>query len=176
MQNIKNFSQYTPDSEQARKIIEDFNVIYLKSEDGQDWYECQKSFNPDTIKVMYDFNNVIRSISGDVSAFNPDGMSVAEVSNLPDSCDISGQWQYINGAIVPRKYTKGELVAQAERRKEELLALASNTIAPLQDTVELEEATLEEIERLKAWKKYRMQANRIDPTIAPDIEWPAQPA
>ncbi|WP_323835082.1 tail fiber assembly protein [Photorhabdus africana] len=175
MQNIKNFSQYTPDSKQARKIIEDFNAIYLKSEDGQDWYECQKSFNPDTIKVMYDFNNIIRSISGDVSAFNPDGMSVAEVSNLPDSCDTSGKWQYINGAIVPRNYTKGELVAQAERRKEELLALASNTIAPLQDAVDLDEVTLEEIERLKAWKKYRMQANRINPTIAPDIEWPAQP-
>ncbi|WP_214086206.1 hypothetical protein [Photorhabdus heterorhabditis] len=64
MQNIKNFSQYTPDSKQARKIIEDFNVIYLKSEDDQDWYECQKSFNPDTIKVMYDFNNVIRWFGG----------------------------------------------------------------------------------------------------------------
>lgn len=176
MQNIKKFSQYIPDSKQARKIIEDFNVIYLKSEDGQDWYECQKSFNSGTIKVMYDFNNVIRSISGDVSAFNPDGMSVAEVNYLPDSCDISGKWQYINGAIVSREYTKGELVVQAERRKEELLVLASNNIAPLQDAVDLDEATLEEIERLKAWKKYRMQANRIDPTIAPDIEWPAQPA
>ncbi|NDL25490.1 hypothetical protein CKY10_08750 [Photorhabdus sp. HUG-39] len=96
-------------------------------------------------------------------------MSVAEVSNLPDSCDISGKWQYINGAIIPRKYTKGELVAQAERHKEELLALASK------DAVDLDEATLEEIERLKAWKKYRIQANRINPTIAPDIEWPTQP-
>ncbi|RAW93926.1 MULTISPECIES: tail fiber assembly protein [unclassified Photorhabdus] len=175
MQNIKNFSQYIPDSKQARKFIADFNVIYLKSEDGQDWYECQKSFNLDTIKVMYDFNNVIRSISGDISAFNPDGMSVAEVSNLPDSCDISGKWQYINGDIVPREYTKAELVAQAERHKEELLALASNNIAPLQDAIDLSEATAEEIERLKAWKKYRMQANRIDPTIAPDIEWPVRP-
>ncbi|WP_214086201.1 tail fiber assembly protein [Photorhabdus heterorhabditis] len=115
------------------------------------------------------------SISGDVSAFNPDGMSVAEVSNLPDSCDISGKWQYINGAIVPRKYTKVELMAQAERRKEELLSLASNSIASLQDAVDLDEATLEEIEQLKDWKKYRIQANRIDPTIAPDIGWPAQP-
>ncbi|WP_232832558.1 tail fiber assembly protein [Photorhabdus sp. CRCIA-P01] len=97
------------------------------------------------------------------------------MSNLPDACDISGKWQYINGAIVPYEYTKAELIIQAEIRKEELLALASNNIAPLQDAVDLNEATLEEIEQLKAWKKYRMQANRIDPTIAPDIEWPAQP-
>ncbi|TNH43282.1 tail fiber assembly protein [Photorhabdus luminescens] len=175
MQNIKNFSQYIPDSKQARKFIADFNVIYLKSEDGQDWYECQKRFNPDTIKVMYDFNNVIRSISGDISAFNPDGMSVAEVNNLPDFCDISGKWQYINGDIVLREYTKAELVAKAERRKEKLLALASNNIAPLQDAVDLDTATPEEIEQLKDWKKYRIQTNRIDTTIAPDIEWPVQP-
>ncbi|NHB88862.1 tail fiber assembly protein [Photorhabdus tasmaniensis] len=174
MQNIKNFSQYIPDSKQARKFIEDFNIIYLKSEDGQDWYECQKSFNFDTIKIMYDYNNVIRSISGDVSAFNPDGMNVAEVSILPDSCDISGKWQYINGAIVPRECTKAELVSQAERRKEELAALASNSIVLLQDSIDLGIATDNEITMLTEWKKYRVTLNRMDTTVQ-NIEWPEQP-
>ncbi|APJ74150.1 tail fiber assembly protein [Escherichia coli] len=28
---------------------------------------------------------------------------------------------------------------------------------------------------LEAWKKYRVLLNRVDTSIAPDIEWPASP-
>ncbi|EFU5240013.1 tail fiber assembly protein, partial [Salmonella enterica] len=43
---------------------------------------------------------------------------------------------------------------------------------PLQDAVDLEEATDEEKARLNAWKKYRVLVNRVD-TSKP--EWPEAP-
>ncbi|MBC0860569.1 tail fiber assembly protein, partial [Escherichia coli] len=49
-------------------------------------------------------------------------------------------------------------------------------IAPLQDAVELELATEEENSLLEAWKKYRVLLNRVDTSVAPDIEWPTSPA
>ncbi|WP_270355699.1 tail fiber assembly protein, partial [Escherichia coli] len=46
---------------------------------------------------------------------------------------------------------------------------------PLQDAVDLEIATEEEISLLEAWKKYRVLLNRVNTTTAPDIEWPVAP-
>ncbi|WP_173671553.1 tail fiber assembly protein, partial [Escherichia coli] len=57
-----------------------------------------------------------------------------------------------------------------------LMQAASEHIAPLQDAVELELATEEENSLLEAWKKYRVLLNRVDTSVAPDIEWPTSPA
>ena len=51
----------------------------------------------------------------------------------------------------------------------------SEYIAPLQDAVDLEIATEEERSLLEAWKKYRVLLNRVDTSVAPDIEWLIQP-
>ncbi|OKX02611.1 phage tail protein [Escherichia coli] len=45
----------------------------------------------------------------------------------------------------------------------------------VQTVVELEIATEEETLLLEAWKKYRVLLNRVDTSVAPDIEWPAVP-
>ncbi|MEJ1538552.1 tail fiber assembly protein, partial [Escherichia coli] len=45
----------------------------------------------------------------------------------------------------------------------------------LQDAADLEIATEEEISLLEAWKKYRVLLNRVDTSVAPDIEWLIQP-
>ncbi|EJR8196736.1 tail fiber assembly protein, partial [Escherichia coli] len=52
----------------------------------------------------------------------------------------------------------------------------SEHIAPLQDAVDLEIATEEEKSFLASWKRYRVLLNRVDTSIAPDIEWPVIPA
>ncbi|EFU7128070.1 tail fiber assembly protein [Escherichia coli] len=39
----------------------------------------------------------------------------------------------------------------------------------------MEIATEEETSLLEVWKKYRVLLNRVDTSIAPDIEWPASP-
>lgn len=54
---------------------------------------------------------------------------------------------------------------------------ADKAIAPLQDAVDLDEATGAEVARLKAWKKYRVALNRLPdqagyPTT---IDWPVVP-
>ncbi|EJS5188227.1 DUF4376 domain-containing protein [Salmonella enterica] len=71
-------------------------MLFLFSEDGQEWYESQKQFAADTIKFTYDADGVIRSISRDVSALWPVNMSVAEVADTTASrrADISGRWGF----------------------------------------------------------------------------------
>ncbi|WP_139770080.1 tail fiber assembly protein, partial [Salmonella enterica] len=61
---------------------------------------------------------------------------------------------------------------QAEETKNNLLKMATEKIAPLQDAVDLDEATDKEKASLLAWKKYRVQVNRVD-TSSPD--WPDIP-
>ena len=55
------------------------------------------------------------------------------------------------------------------------MVTAAAAIAPLQDAVEIGEATDSEKAQLTAWKKYRVQLNRIDPLTAPNIVWPLPP-
>lgn len=56
--------------------------------------------------------------------------------------------------------------------------MADNAIAPLQDAVDLEEATEAEAAALKEWKRYRITLNRLSELASfPDeIDWPAAPA
>jgi hypothetical protein len=59
----------------------------------------------------------------------------------------------------------------------QLRAQADYVIAPLQDAVDIEEASAAEIDRLKAWKKYRVALSKIaeQPGYPITIDWPAAP-
>lgn len=62
-------------------------------------------------------------------------------------------------------------------KRDSLLAYAALRIAPLQDAVDLETATDEEVIRLKAWKQYRVVVNRVSsqegwPGL---VNWPISP-
>ncbi|MDR7285689.1 hypothetical protein J2X84_004539 [Pseudomonas corrugata] len=66
----------------------------------------------------------------------------------------------------------GVVAENAKRR-----TVADRAIAPLQDAVDIDEATAAEILLLKAWKKYRVALNRVPeqagyPTV---IGWPVDP-
>lgn len=82
--------------------------------------------------------------------------------NLPDnkirSADKNGLpcW----GDIPPP--SNEELRIAYETKKQYLIEIATIAIAPLQDAVDLDIATDEEITLLKEWKKYRVLLNRID--------------
>lgn len=168
MQDIKNFTPYKPES----PVIS--GAAHLKSEDGHDWYECQKMFSPDTIKVEYDNNGVITCISRDVSGFWPVGKSVAEVPDTEENrrADISGGWKFKDGKVVQRVYSPEELRKKAEAEKVRCLAEAESAIAPLARAVKMKIATDEEIKRLEAWELYSVMVNRVD-TANPD--WPEKP-
>ncbi|TFF09660.1 phage tail protein [Pseudomonas sp. BCA14] len=59
-----------------------------------------------------------------------------------------------------------------------LRSIADYAIAPLQDAVDVDEATDAEVASLKAWKKYRVALSRVTDQIEyPDsVEWPQAPA
>ncbi len=67
-----------------------------------------------------------------------------------------------------------DAVAEAARNR----AIADMAIGPLQDAVDLEEATEAEAAELKAWKKYRIALIRVpdQPGYPDTIDWPAPPA
>ncbi|WP_320735090.1 tail fiber assembly protein [Enterobacter ludwigii] len=75
----------------------------------------------------------------------------------------------------PKPLTPEQLQQQAKAQQSALMNAAGDAIAPLQDAVDLDEATEEELLLLKEWKKYRVSLNRLDLSTAPDIEWPEKP-
>ncbi|EJF4693942.1 tail fiber assembly protein, partial [Salmonella enterica] len=59
--------------------------------------------------------------------------------------------------------------------KSERLKLANKNIMPLQDAVDLGIATTEEMQKLDAWKKYRVEINRTNTSNSLNISWPLPP-
>ncbi|MGV6130692.1 tail fiber assembly protein, partial [Escherichia coli] len=112
-------------------------------EDGKNWYEEQKNFQPDTIKIAYDENNIIVAVSKDVSTINPEGLSIVEVPDITANrrADNNGKWMFLDGKVVKREYTEQELQQQAESQKAALLSEAESVIQPLERAVRLNMAT-----------------------------------
>ena len=71
--------------------------------------------------------------------------------------------------------TRDEAIEKAESLKAQLLSVAAQAIAPLQDAVDLSMATDDEMASLSAWKKYRVLLNRVDTSEPDEIEWPESP-
>lgn len=87
------------------------------------------------------------------------------------------RWTYdgsVFAAPVPHQPTPDEIKAVNTSSRDYLLGQAALAIAPLQDAVDLDEATPEETTLLKAWKQYRVAVNRMDLT-QPDPMWPPHP-
>lgn len=168
-----NFQPYKPENDEMPEL----NIGYLVSDEGVDWYECQSEFSDATMKIGFDDTGIIRTYAIDVSTLWPLGLSVAEVAlqDLPEGFNGAGQWSFDGKAVIAREYTHEELIAQANSKKQKLMAAATSAIAPLQDAIDIGEATDDEIDQLQAWKKYRVSLNRIDTSNAPDIEWPVLP-
>ena len=172
MITLKNFQIY------KSTLHSGSSVLFLKDESGLDWYESQAGFSEETLKFVYDSNGIIISFDYDVSKLWPVGHSVAEISasEVPAGLDISGGWVFDGKVITTRVYSSAEYVSQAEAERESSMALAAAAIAPLQDAVDIGDATDEERASLQGWKKYRVALNRLNLTAAPDIEWPEIPA
>lgn len=79
--------------------------------------------------------------------------------------------------IDPLPPSEEVLAEGARRRRDELLAEAALRIAPLQDAVDLGEATDGEQAALAAWKQYRVALNRIEQQdgFPANINWPSAP-
>ncbi|CDG88165.1 tail fiber assembly protein [Xenorhabdus bovienii] len=169
--NLKNFQSYQPDNPKFG------DCAYLQSDEGIDWYNAQSLFAPETLKVVYDINGVIINYSTDISALYPSRSSVVEVdkNHVPAGLNVQGDWQYDGEKIINRVYAPVELQQMAEHQKRQLMDIAREKIAPLQDAGDLGIATDAEKSALTEWRKYRVRLNRINCVSAPDIDWPEQP-
>ena|SRR5476651_2475003 len=78
---------------------------------------------------------------------------------------------------VPVK-TIEEIKGDALSQRDQLLNVAAIRISPLEDAVDLDDASESDIANLKKWKQYRVALNRIDqqPGFPADVSWPAAPA
>ncbi|XOQ12216.1 MAG: hypothetical protein ACFWUK_25865 [Serratia liquefaciens] len=76
---FNNFTLYEP--KVVSFELRGLNVQFLKSDSGEDWYQCQKLFAKDTVKIAFDDRGVICSYSEDISSLWPINLSVAEVPN-----------------------------------------------------------------------------------------------
>ncbi|MCV9917822.1 tail fiber assembly protein [Pseudomonas sp. BT-42-2] len=70
-----------------------------------------------------------------------------------------------------------QLLAAAQAETARLRQVADSAIAPLQDAVDLEDATAEEDALLKLWKKYRVALSRLPEQEGYPVEiiWPSFP-
>ncbi|WP_438408501.1 hypothetical protein [Escherichia coli] len=125
MINFKNFTSYTPDEDKSELI--EAGVVFLRDENGNDWYECQSFFHENTIKIVYDSDNIVVSISNDVSTLWPVGASVAEIETLPDGVDIDGNWIFDGENVVERVRTADELKTKLNQKRQPCLTAHVNS-------------------------------------------------
>jgi Bacteriophage tail assembly protein len=105
---------------------------------------------------------------------------ISELGKLPDDVTTIapyGNYQVWDGDkwIKDKAAEQSALVNEAATTKSHFMTEANNRILPLQDAVDVDMATDEEKAELIKWKKYRVLLNRIDVSLAPDIEWPEKP-
>lgn len=144
--------------------------LYFQDMYGRDWYETLREWKG---AIATDESGIVVAYESDVSFMGmQEGRSVYEVepSTVPEN--VLGNFTYIDGVFTDIRPTDIQINL---KKKENLLYEASSKIAPLQDAVELEIATEEEITLLNNWKKYRVLLNRVDPTKSTDIKWPEVP-
>ncbi|WP_089534902.1 tail fiber assembly protein, partial [Escherichia coli] len=100
-----------------------------------------------------------------------DALFISELGPLPENVtwlSPGGEYQKWNGTAWVKDTEAEKLfrIREAEETKNNLMQVASEHIAPLQDAADLEIATEEEISLLEAWKKYRVLLNRVDTSTA----------
>ena len=98
----------------------------------------------------------------------PEGYTTSKPTSEFDSWD-GKKWQ-----LDVSKQHQYE-VNQASAKKNQLITDATAQISYLQDAVDAEIATEQEVKQLAEWKKYRILINRIDVNQSPNINYPDKP-
>uniref|UniRef100_UPI0036DE70AE tail fiber assembly protein n=1 Tax=Photorhabdus sp. RM322S TaxID=3342825 RepID=UPI0036DE70AE len=77
--------------------------------------------------------------------------------------------------VTDKDALKVSRIKQAEQQRATLCQQANEAAILLQYAVDTELASEEEKAQLLNWKKYLVLLNRVDTSLAPDIEWPKMP-
>lgn len=167
---LKSVKRYYPDDMPFGE-----NIQYFIDENGVDFYSAIEYFNLKYKLCIHPETKVIHSVSEDISKLYPAGFDIVETDNVPYDDIISGKYQFVDNRIIMRTYNEIEITQITNIEKSERLKLANKNIMPLQDAVDLGIATTEEMQKLDAWKKYRVEINRTNTSNSLNISWPLPP-
>ncbi|EHM8912798.1 tail fiber assembly protein [Escherichia coli] len=176
MQHLKNIKSGNPKTKEQYQLTKNFNVIWLWSEDGKNWYEEVKNFQEDTIKLAYTVEGIIVAMDKDVSAINPEGLSVVELPDITANrrADISGKWMFKDGVVIKRTYTEEEQRQQAENEKQSLLQLVRDKTQLWDSQLRLGIISDENKQKLTEWMLYAQKVESTDTSSLP-VTFPEQP-
>lgn len=166
---LKNFRLYTP--EHADFMIPGY---YFESEDGLDWYYHRTRFKSDSIKIGYDKENVIRTVTLNAESIYPAGLTITELPPelVPPEVDNSGNWSFKGGQIINNLL---DSVSQTKNKREQLLSEARQIIEPLQMEVLAGIISEEDLSIFKCWVLYAKQLRELDLSSPVKINWPLKP-
>lgn len=177
MLHLKNIAKANPKTAEQYQLTRDFGVEWLFSEDGKNWYEEQKNFSPDTIKIAYLPSGQVFAVEKDVTGLNPEGMSVLELPDITANRRIndSGFWFYRDESLVYNYALK----AKVER--EERIKTASSAVYDLEQDLLLGLISDEDKEKLRQSRLYVRALRNLELTTITDktsfnaIQWPQAP-
>ena len=175
MQSFGKFTPYTPDTTDRPKIIDGQNVLFLRDEKGNDWYDVVELFDESkTLKIGYDDDGRVRTFTTNIHAFFPVNLSVVELSPTKANLRVTlgDDWFYKNGKLQQIR----DYLADAETERNSRMADATARIDWLEDAQKDGDITAEDAAELAELRAYRTALRRLDLSTAPKINWPDAPA
>lgn len=163
---LHDFKEYTPSNIPAG--LE--QAIFMRTEDGRDWYEIQPLFKNFTLKVIFISNNCkVLAVNSDPSMLFPtDGTSVAEIDPIKIDRNVPYIYNKTNNTISIDIELKNRIKMQ------KIIAGVSKEIDKLRDEVITGFASKSESKLFMSLVRYRkdLEAVNISQT---DITWPEKP-
>lgn len=159
------------------KSTGEFMIVFFTDEDGNDWYEMQKEFADDSLKIMFDASGAIVASSFDASMLSPDGLSVTEISqeNIPSDFFVPGtNWSYVDDIIVQIRDYQALAIAERDSRMAEI----TTRINWLEDAQKDGDISATEETELSALRACRTTLRRLELSHITDevsyhaINWP----
>lgn len=139
------------------------NIAIVRSTDENSWLHI----------VDYRGENAYSTENGQLVMIDFIGELPASLTLLEPKTEFD-KW---NGKkwVTDTEAQNAALVALAEQEKAQRLEEANTTITYLQDAIEVGLDDDDYNAKLTAWKTYRVLLNRVDTSLATDIDWPEKP-
>ena len=178
MMHLKNLTAQNPKTiEQYQLARQHKFLLWLFSDDGQEWHEAQEKFQPDTLKVIYVETGEVVWVGKDITSICPENKSVIELPDITANrrIEASGYWFYRDGNFI------FDYKLKAEDERDALLQRASIMTSEWEKDLLLGLISDEDREKLKAYRIYAKSLQAMDFSAITDkttynnISWPEQP-
>ena len=177
MLHLKNITAGNPKTAEQYQMTKRHSIVWLFSEDGKNWYEEQKNFASDTIKVAYNEKGRVVWVGKDVTGIEPTNVSIIELPDITANRRITapGFWFYRNDEFV------FDYKLKAEDERDALLKQVSIMTSEWEKDLLLGLISDEDREKLKAYRIYAKSLQALDFSTIADktsynaIEWPVSP-